>query len=185
MVHRLANLGSIQMRALLNKAWKILVVAAIGCSFVSCELAQREFDRSSDINPPENRGALIIRLTTGARAPATLTPPVSMEIFNYDMYGDGPNPPADHFEHLGTQEVELSETNLTPGTWTIRVDARNLDDSADPDSNGTVIGLGETTVLVIPNVVTTSRIEVKPIADPLLPGTLDLTVEWTTGTIPG
>jgi hypothetical protein len=103
------------MKALLNKAWKILLIVVIGCSFVSCELTQREFDRFGDIEPPENRGALIIQLSTGVPTAATLTPPVSMGIFNYDIYGNGPNPPSDHFEYLGIQEVELSETNLTPG----------------------------------------------------------------------
>jgi hypothetical protein len=171
------------MKAILNKAWKILLIVVIGCSFVSCELTQREFDRFDTIIPPENRGALIIQLSAGVPNAATLTPPISVKIYNYDIYGDGPNPPSDHFEYLGIQEVELSETNLTPGTWTIRVDARNQAIANDDTSNGTIIARGETDVLIIPNQVSTAQIEVKPIADPLLPGTLNLTVEWTKGTI--
>jgi len=171
------------MRAVLNKVWKILFIVVIGCSFVSCELTQREFDRFDNITPPENRGALIIQLNTDAPTAATLTPPVSMVINNYDIFGDGPNQPSDHFEYLGTQAVELSETDLTPGTWTIRVDARNEAVANDDTSNGTIIARGETDVLIIPNQVSTAQIEVKPIADPLLPGTLNLTVQWTKGAI--
>ena len=172
------------MRALLNKAWKILAIAALCCTVMSCELMQREFDRIGDIDPPENRGALIIRFTTAVPA-ATLTPPISMEIDSFDVYGTGPDPATDYFEYLGIKELELSESSLTPGEWTIQVDARNLDDPNDPNSDGTIIARGQATVTIVPNITTTVQIEIKPIDDPSSTGTLDLTVEWTTGKIPG
>ena len=170
------------MRALLNKGWIILAVAAISCSLVSCELTQREFDRSSDIDPPENRGALIIRLSTEVPGAATLTPPVSMEIDSFDISGDGPDP--ESFSYTGIQELEWSESSLAPGEWTITVDARNLNDPNDPESNGTVIASGQTTVTIMPNNVATVQIEVRPIDDPEQPGTLYLAVHLIKGSIP-
>lgn len=161
------------MKAFLNKAWKILTIVAVSCSFVSCELMQREFERSEDVKPPENRGALIIRISTGGPTAATLTPPISMEIASFNIYGDGPDP--DSFEYLDTQEVELSESDLTPGEWTIRVEALN--------SAGITIGEGETTVIISPNLVATAQIEVEPIADPDNLGTLYLMVEWPKKTL--
>lgn len=156
------------MKALLNKAWNILTIVAISCSFVSCELMQQEFDHFEDVIPSENRGALIIRISTGGPTAATLTPPISMEIASFDIYGNGPDP--DSFEYLDTEEVELSESDLTPGGWTIRVEALN--------STGITIGEGETTVIISPNLVATAQIEVEPIADPDSLGTLYLMVEW-------
>ena len=170
------------MKAFLNKAWIILAVAIVSCSLVCCELTQREFDRFSDIDPPENRGALIIRLTNGVPGAATLTPPVSMEIDSFDIYGEDPN--AESFSYPGIKEVEMSESYLAPGEWTIRVDARNLNDPNDPESNGTIIAGGQTTVTIMPNDVATARIEVRPIEDPEQPGTLYVAVHLIKGSIP-
>jgi hypothetical protein len=171
------------MKALLNKAWIILAAAAISCSLVSCELTQREFDRFGDIDPPENRGALIIRLTTGVPDAATLTPPVSMEIYSFDIRGEGPD--GESFSSPGIEDLEWSESSLAPGEWTITVDALNENNPNDPESNGTVIASGQTTVTIIPNVVVTAQIEVRPIDDPEQPGTLYVAVFLTKSTIAG
>lgn len=104
---------------------------------LSCSL----FDRDFTLPEPSvgNRGMLVLTFNSGLRGGKTLAPDISMEPAFYDIAGNGPLD--DHFERT----VDLNDPNagdlqvfdnLTPGAWTITVDARN--------AAGTVIGHGET-----------------------------------------
>ena len=157
-----------------------LLSVLLAVFFISCELFQRDFSLQDELLHTEGKGVLVLQLKDNIVSPKTLAPALTMEIGSFDIYGEGPDPLVDKFEQRGITSASISQAALTPGEWFIQVDARNPNIDGDPDSNGTVIGRGETTVQIDAGAVTTTQIEVIPLSGS---GELNLVVQWTKGSI--
>jgi hypothetical protein len=144
-----------------------------------CSLFNRDFTLPDP--PAGGKGILVLTFNSSLWGSKTLEPDISMVPAFYDIAGVGPDSVNDHFE----KQVDLNGPNagdplifdaLTPGEWTITVDARN--------ATGTIIGHGETSepVQVGPGDPTIVEIDILPLSGT---GGLELTVEWTKNTHTG
>jgi hypothetical protein len=154
----------------------MLLLVAIG----SCNLTEGPLPFEDEVIPEKDRGALTLNLNTGIFSAKTLAPPIAMEIGSYDIRGEGPDPAVDNFENPGNASGTLTRNGLKPGTWTIMVDARNPNIEGDSYRNGTIIGYGETTVLINAGAVTNAQIDITPRSGT---GELSLAFQWTKGSV--
>ena len=74
----------------------------------------------------------------------------------------------------------MALNDLSPGAWTISVEALNPYVEGDPNRGGDVIGNGETDVTITEGTVTPANILITPLSGS---GTLSLTVDWTEVTL--
>jgi len=134
--------------------------------FFGCELTEQDLSREQSDLPDEDKGAVTIVINGGLFSAKTLVPAVSMVISTYDIRGtlDGGG---DSFQETVPIDQSFSQGGLSPGIWTISVDAINAD--------GVIIGEGETTAPIIAGSQTTVQIEIGPVSGN---GTLDLVVQW-------
>ena len=98
-----------------------------------------------------------------------------MEAASYWIEGTGPDPNSDTFLAPDNTTGRLQVPGLSPGFWTVTVDARN--------AAGTLIGHGETYLPCARQCgwVTIAQISVAALSGT---GSLDLTVQWTKGAHP-
>jgi len=137
-------------------------------ALIGCRLEESKTPVPSPID--SDKGALVLLLRIGLLSQQTLQPPISMQIASFDIRGTGPNPLYDNFADLGNTTGQLTLKDLNPGSWAITVDARN--------AAGTVIGHGQTEVLISPRLVTSAQIDIQPLSGT---GALSLTVQWVKG----
>jgi len=158
----MARIGCIMKRSSLIGVVCMTALAFLGCSFPPGSLAPEPPSESG-------KGALLIVLTLASLSLQTLQPSISMQIASFDIQGTGPDPLQDHFEDLGNTTGLLMLTHLSPGAWTIAVDARN--------AGGTVIGHGQTDppVQILAGQVTDAQINIRPLSGT---GMLELIVKW-------
>jgi len=161
--------------------WKIFLAVLLMEFLAGCEFLQQEFIYNEEILPEPDKSVLIIQLSSGIRSAKTIQPPIVMDIGSFDIYGEGPDPEVDQFQELGNTTGSTRMDDLAPGSWNIRVDARNPDVENDPTRNGTIIGHGETTVEISLGFVTNAVIEITPLSGT---GELHLALQWTKGSIP-
>jgi hypothetical protein len=112
---------------------------------------------------PEN-ASLVLDVSSTSAAPLTLLPDVDMTPARYDFDGKGPGGAT--FTLTDTR-TPATVTNLTPGDWTVTVNAKN--------AGSTVIGYGNAVVTLAPEGAQQLTVEVYPVEGY---GSLDLTVRW-------
>ena len=150
------------MKTALSILGSILLVTL----FLGCELIEQDPSLEQGDLPDTDKGAVTIVFNGGLSSSKTLKPPVVMEVNRYDIQGtlEGGG---DSFQKTVPVGQSFSQSGLTPGLWTILVDARNAD--------GTIIGDGGSTAQISAGSTTTVQIEIAPLSEV---GTLDLMVQW-------
>ncbi len=150
----------------MKTAVSILGSILLATLFLGCELIEQDPSLEQDNLPDDNKGAVTIVFNGGPFPAKTLVPPVVMEVSGYDIQGtlEGGG---DSFQTSIQVDESFSRSGLTPGLWTILVDARNAD--------GTIIGDGDSTAQISAGSITTVQIEIAPLSEV---GTLDLMVQW-------
>ncbi len=133
----------------------IIVLACImSLSFTGC-------GKSSE---KQGAGGLLLKMSQSS-GKKTLLPDISMDIVSYEITGSGPG--SETFTTTITSGFQAVIDHLLPGSWTVSVNARNIDT--------TIIGTGSAAVTVIAGATATAEITVSPIDGD---GTLDLTLQW-------
>ena len=145
---------------------RILVGILLVILFLGCNLIERDLSLERRDLPDKEKGSVTIVINGALPSAKTLVPAVLMVISTYDIQGalDGGG---DSFQTTIGVNDPFSHSGLTPGLWTISVDARNAD--------GIIIGDEETTAQITPGSTTTVQIEIAPVTGD---GTLDLTIQW-------
>ena len=147
----------------MKTAARILVSILLVTLFLGCSLTERELSPERRDLPDKEKGSVTIVFNGGPFPAKTLVP--GMEIKTYDVVGnlvDGD----DNFQKTIKVGQSFSQSGLTPGVWTITVDAINED--------GIIIGRGGTTADITPWSTTTVQIQIAPLSEQ---GTLDLKVQ--------
>jgi hypothetical protein len=132
-----------------------------------CRLPASDSSLPAPIDQPiDQEGTLVLRLRTGSASLQTLAPTISMKFVSFDIQVTGPN---QSFTIPGHTGGTLQLDDLSFGSWTIAVDARN--------EEKTLIGQGQTTVAITPEQPSASaEILILPLKGT---GTLQLTASWT------
>jgi hypothetical protein len=156
----------------MKTAIKVLGAFLLVGLLISCPLLQRDYSisppDSEDIEVPDD-GFGTLQIIFGAENPTakTLAPsPVELDIIRYELEGtlEGGG---DSFSGSVAAGEALTQTGLTPGTWSISVDAIN--------SVEITIGHGAGTAEIVAGESTTVRIMISPSGGL---GTLVLRIEW-------
>ena len=148
----------------MKTAARILVGILLVILFLGCSLTERDLSLERRDLPDKEKGSVTIVINGALPSAKTLVP--GMEIKTYDVVGnlvDGD----DNFQKTIEVGQSFSQSGLTPGVWTITVDAINED--------GIIIGRGGTTAEITAGYITTVQIEIGPLSGN---GTLDLTIQW-------
>lgn len=118
------------------------------------------------VTGPDNseKGNLAINIGSDM-ARSLVQPTLSMVISDYQVSLSGPGP--DRSTTLQSSVTSRVITNLEPGTWTVKVDARNAE--------GTIIASDSTTAVVSAASTATANITVVPLAGK---GSLSLDISW-------
>ena len=150
----------------MKTAARILVGILLVILFLGCNLIERDLSLERRDLPDKEKGSVTIVINGALPSAKTLVPAVLMVISTYDIQGtlEGGG---DSFQTTIGVNDPFSHSGLTPGLWTISVDARNAD--------GIIIGDEETTAQITPGSTTTVQIEIAPVTGD---GTLDLTIQW-------
>jgi hypothetical protein len=155
----------------MKTALKTLIIVLMVILVVSCPLLQRDYssqDLGDDVEIPDD-GLGTLTIVFGAETPAikTLVPlPEELNIARYEIEGMLEGGDESFIASVGFGET-LIQSGLTPGSWTISVDA------IDPEE--ITIGHGETTVEIVAGASTAVRIVISPLGGS---GTLDITIRW-------
>ncbi len=146
-------------------------------AFIGCNLVDRDFSLAEEDFIDPNKGSLVLVFDDSELPTKTIAPPASdMVVGRYEIRGSGPL--GDSFEDLTNTSGVLTVNGLTPGSWTLQVEAFN--------SGGLEIGaIGGVIAQTIPftitaALVTTFSVDIIPISGT---GTLDLTITWPTGSV--
>lgn len=142
----------------------LFITIILSFIFIECSLNIPSRNQNQIIS-----GEMILNFDCSILEDRTIIPSIDINAAAYDVTGAGPGSAA--FSELGVTSSTLTVTYLEVGSWTITVEAKNLD--------GTLIGIGSTNVEIeVGNIVNTT-IEVTPLDGT---GTLSLTVDWTDAT---
>jgi len=157
-------------RASMQTTVRFLAIILLVFLVISCPLEERDFfiqTTGDDIElPDDDVGALIIDFSAGFKSAKTLVPPVDMDVHHYDIVGTLEGGGDGFTAAVGAGE-SFSQYGLTPGQWTIIVDAINPGDIT--------IGEGATTALITAGSTTSVQITIAPLTGN---GTLDLRIEY-------
>jgi len=153
-------------------AVKVISTILLGILLISCPLLQRDYsiqDPGDDVEIPDGFGAVEINFGTGLEGTKNLPLPVTMDIGSYTVSGtlDGGG---DSFNVPVQAGGSFTRSGLTPGLWTITVDALSTDVPA------VTIGRGTTTAQIIAGAITTVQVTITPLTRD---GVLDVTVQWS------
>ncbi len=148
-------------------------------AFIGCNLVDRDFSLAEEDFIDPGKGALVLVMDSSAIPTKTIAPTIVMAVDTYNVIGNH-DLGLDSFSYPNDLDGLITENGLTPGNWTITVEAKNPNVGIDPDQNGTVIGRGVTSVLIEEGVATQVTVLVTPVDGK---GGLHLTLNWVEGTV--
>jgi hypothetical protein len=137
--------------------------------YISAQITGCGFENASDpyTQLPDTTGTIRVNLLDLVNAKLHL-PDIDMNIVMYDVIGTGPG--NNGFEVYDIRENTYINDSVPLGKWNIQVFGKN--------SEATVIGSGQTDVVVSANKVSKVDITVVPLDGT---GTLNLTINWKAG----
>ncbi len=155
----------------------------IGLAFfvvlVGCDLASRDFSLTEDDFSDLSKGTLMLLFDDSELPTKTIAPdPSDMIVERWEIRGSGPS--GDSFEDLTNTSGVLTRNGLTPGAWTLRVEAFNA--VTGGIMIGAIGGASENTTpfTIVGGQVNTLDVTIIPIIGT---GTLGLTLDWPSGSV--
>lgn len=135
----------------------MVLLITLSCNFIS-NLQRNPIDTKYNV--------LVLNFASSSIGNKTIVPDITMEIDSYDIRGYGPS--GAYFERLDWfSGNSLFINSIVSGIWIIEIDAKN--------SDGIIIGNGNTSADVIANSTTTADITVGPVEGD---GTFTINITW-------